>query len=290
MLNEEDFKNLKFLCLQCKNWGFLENRYFKTFKKYIKYPAIIRYVYLFFYTKILSELIQNWITQFDALITVCYYNRVILPFVLAFRKQNKKVWDIQHGSISSAHFAYNNNLFKIKSNLAPTGFYIYQKNAYDYLKKSLCEVVFLKFKKNPIKKQNTFLLVTLQWACKLPKNVSDFLKKVKTKKVILRMHPRDHDPLFKKFEDPSFYNFCKRSNNIKIQFGSEPIENTLSSTCLHFTENCSIVHQAAERGILSIFWCSKFGPEMFQNEIKLGLARQLKSTEDLTKVITDFNL
>jgi hypothetical protein len=224
------------------------------------------------------------------LITVCYYNRAILPFVLAFRKQNKKVWDIQHGSISNAHFAYNNNLFKIKSNLAPTGFYIYQKNAYHYLKKSLCEVVLLKSKKKFINNQQTNLLVTLQWTCKLPKIVSEFLKKVKTKKIILRMHPRDHDSLLSKFEDPFFYEFCKKSNNIKIQKGTEPIENTLSSTYLHFTENCSIVHQAAERGILSFFWCAKFGPEMFQNEIKLGLAKQLKSSEDLTKIIADYRL
>lgn len=289
-LNKGDLKNLLFLYLQCRNWGFLENQYFKTFNSYIKYPAIIRYIYLFVYTKILSELVENWITQFDTLITVCYYNRAVLPFVLAFRKQNKEVWDIQHGSISNAHFAYNLNLFKVKSNLAPSGFYIYQKNAENYLKKSLCKVVLLKFRKNPKKRQKKYLLVTLQWASKLPKTVSDFLKKVKTKKVILRMHPRDHDPLFKKFEDPSFYNFCKKSNNIKIQYGSEPIENTLRSTYLHLTENCSIVHQAAERGILSIFWCAKFGPEMFQNEIKMGLAKHLKSTDDLTEIMADYRL
>jgi hypothetical protein len=290
MINKNDLQNLKFLCLQCKNWGFLENQYFKFFKKYIKYPAVIRYIYLFFYTKVLSALIQNWVTQFDTLVTVCYYNRAILPFVLAFRNQNKKVWDIQHGSISNAHFAYNHNLFKLKSNLAPTGFYIYQKNAEHYLKKSLCEVVLLKSKKYPKNERKSTLLVTLQWACKVPKTVSDFLKKIKTKKVILRMHPRDHDPLYKKFKDPFFYNFLQRSNNIKIQYGSEPIENTLRSTYLHLTENCSIVHQAAERGILSFFWCSKFGPKMFQNEIKLGLARQLKSPEDLTKIIADHKL
>lgn len=290
VFNKKDYINLKFLYLQSKNWGLMEVRYSKLFKTYIKYPAIIRYVYLFFYTKMKSELIKNWSAQFSSLITICYYDRSILPFVLAFRNQNKKVWDVQHGSISNAHFAYKHNLFKEKSNLAPTGFYIYQKNAKKYLKKTLCEVKMFKLKKYPKNKRIKKILVTLQWACKVPKSVSDFLKKIKTKKVVLRMHPRDHDPLFKKFEDPLFYKFCKKSNNIEIQYGSEPIENTLRSTHLHFTENCSIVHQAAERGILSFFWCSKFGPEMFENEIKLGLARQLKSTEDLTKIIAEYKL
>lgn len=290
VFNKKDLKNIKFLFLQSKNWGVMEVRYSKLFKTYIKYPAIIRYVYLFFYTKIKSELIKNWCTQFTSLITICYYDRSILPFVLAFRNQHKKVWDVQHGSISNAHFAYKHNLFKTKSNLAPTGFYIYQKNAKNYLKKSLCEVVIFNSKKYPKNEKPTKILVSLQWACKVPKNVSDFLKKIKTKKVVLRMHPRDHDPIFKKFEDPLFYKFCEKSNNIEIQNGSEPLEDTLRSTYLHFTEHCSIVHQAAERGILSFFWCSKFGPEMFQNEIQLGLARQLKSTEDLTKIIADYSL
>jgi len=290
MFKKQDFRNLKFLFLQLKYWGFLEVRYSKTLKTYIKYPAIIRYIYLFFYTKIKSELIQDWSAQYDSLITICYYDRSILPFVLAFRSQRKKVWDIQHGSISPAHFAYNHNLFKIKSNLAPTGFYIYQKNAKNYLKKSPCDVILLQSKKYPKVKQAKNVLVSLQWASKVPKNVTDFLKDIKTKKVVLRMHPRDHDPFFKKFEDPYFFKFCKRSKNFELQTGSEPIENTLKSTHLHFTENCSIVHQAAERRIVSFFWCRKFAPKMFQNEIKLGLAKQVKTNGDLTKIIADYNL
>lgn len=290
IINKDDLNNIKFLFLQSRNWGFLEIRYSKFLKRYIKYPAFFRYIYLFFACKIQSELLKNWIAQFSSLITVCYYDREILPFVQAFRNQNKKVWDVQHGSITSAHFAYKENLFTLQSKLAPTGFYIYQKNAEQFLKNKKCDVVILKRGKKKNYNRQSNILVTLQWGCKLPKKICNLLTKIKKRKVILRMHPRDHDPLVKKFDDPFFYENIKKSENIVFQTGYEPLNETLDTTYLHFTENCSIVHEAAERGILSFFWCSRFGPEMFQNEIRLGLAKQLKSNADLTKIFADFKL
>lgn len=293
-INKDDLKNIKFLFTQYRNWklfwGFYEVRYSKMLKRYIKYPAFIRYIFLFFYAKIKSELIQDWVKQFNCLITVCYYDKTILPFVQAFRNQNKKVWDVQHGSINPVHFAYKKNLFYLKSKLAPTGFYIYQKSAEQLLKNYLHDVVLIKCRNKKILNNEKVILVTLQWGNKLPKRICDFIKKVVKKKVILRMHPRDKDPLEKKFQDPSFLEFCKTSKNILIQTGHEPLSKTLKSTYLHLTENCSIVHEAAERGIISFFWCSKLAPKMFQNEMKLGLAKQLKNNTNLPKILRDYDL
>jgi hypothetical protein len=293
-INVHDVHNIKFLYTQLqfwiKMWGHYELRYFCIFKAYVKYPAILRFIYLFFYTKIKSELLQTWIGQYNKFITVCYYDRSMLPFVLGFRKQNKEVWDIQHGSINPGHFAYNNKLFKINSGLGPTGIFIFQKSALTFLNKKNIQIKYIKKPKTNKKNNKQILLVTLQWGCKLPKIVSDFLKLIKNKKVLLRMHPREFDSISKKFEDPSFADFLKTSKNISSQNGLTPIESVLNSTFLHFTENSSVTHEAAERKIISYFWCKRLGKKMFQREIKMGLARQVKTSDDLTRIIEKYNI
>ena len=278
ILNKKDLNNLYFLLLQAKNWGSFEIRYLPFLKCYYKYPAIIRYIYLFIHTKIWAEIIKEWATPYKSLITVCYYDRSMLPFVLSFRNQGKKVWDVQHGSITPFHFAYNKNLFKLKSNLLPTGFYVYQKNAASYLKKLAKNLFFFTRTNKNNSSRKKIILLTLQWSCTVPVFITEYLKRVKNKKIIIRMHPRDKEPISKKFKDPYFYKLASKYKNISIQKGSTSIESTLNSTYLHLTEHCSLVHDLAERGIPSFFWCSKFGPNMFCVEIKNGLATQIDHT------------
>lgn len=293
-INKNDLSNIKFLYIQyqfwVKMWGQYELRHSRILKAYVKYPAILRFIYLFFYTKIKSEILQIWISQYDKLITVCYYDRSMLPFVLGFRKQNKEVWDVQHGSINPGHFAYNIRLLKTNSGLRPTGIYVFQKSAFAFLKKTNIKIKYIKKTVFHKKNKKNILLVTLQWGCKLPKIISDFLKLIKNKKVLLRMHPREFDPISKKFEDPTFLKFLKTSKNIFFQDGFSPIESVLSSTFLHFTENSSVTHEAAERGIVSYFWCKRLGKKMFRKEIKMGLAHQVKTANDLTKIMNKYNI
>lgn len=295
--NKNDYKNLFFLLTQCKNYGSIETRYSKVLGSYMKYPSIIRYLYLFIYTKIASSIISQYIQGYSELITVCYYDRTILPFVLSFRTQQKKVWDVQHGSITCHHFAYKKNCLKLNSQFIPTGFIVYSEAVLQYLKFHFRK----KFKiikiGRPIKKrifknnERPIILLTLQWATKVPIKVTNIMKKLKNTKLVIRMHPRDKENIYQKFSDHSFFDYAKKNRFISIQKGSCPLSKILSKANLHITENSSVVHEASDFGIKSLFWCRHHAPLMFSQEVKRKMAKLWdmgKNEEVLTDELLTF--
>lgn len=273
--NKQDLIDLFLLIKQALNWGWLETRYSKKFKRYIKYPTILRPFAVFLYTKIMAEHLKEFASQYKELITLCFYDRSICPFVKCFRNQNKTVVDIQHGSITNKHFAYKKNVLKINSHLNPSIFICYNKTSFAYLKKLKLkdkQIFFIKPKKIKNCKKRTTILVSMQWGSKIPKQITNILKTVKQKKIIFRMHPRDKDHFSKKFQDSTFVSNLRTNNLFSIQSGCQPLENSLSKCGLHLTENSSVVHTASENKIKSIFWCEKKGKKMFKKEMRDGLA------------------
>lgn len=287
---KNDYKNLIFLLTQCKNYGFIETRYSGVFGSYIKYPSIIRYLFLFIYTRILSHIIDDYIKDYNELITVCYYDRTILPFVLSFRNQQKKVWDVQHGSITNHHFAYKKNCLTINSQFIPTGFIVYSEAVFQYFKWNFPRAFEIIKVKRSINKninqrsQTPIILLSLQWASKVPIKVTNVIKRLQDSMVIIRMHPADQETINQKFCDESFLDYIKKNSFIIIENGSRPLLKTLSRVKLHITENSSVVHEASDFGVKSLFWCRQQAPLIFNEEVENKMAKLWDLRQDEKKL------
>jgi hypothetical protein len=78
--------------------------------------------------------------------------------------------------------------------------------------------------------------------------------------------------------------YIKKNSFIIIENGSRPLSKTLSRVKLHITENSSVVHEASDFGVKSLFWCRQQAPLIFNEEVENKMAKLWDLRQDEKKL------
>lgn len=215
----------------------------------------------------------------DEVRVLVYYGARMLGVVMAFRRLNKPVLDVQHGYIGVSHNAYNRpEICGTGSLLEPTGYVLWSKEFHDRtpaIRNKFAiysEYIHLKIFSSPSRERDPqpTVLVALQWGTPLPSFLALMADRFPTVLWRLRLHPLDSDnrkdlvPLLSK-------------PNIKKSKPESPLAKDLCDASLLITVNSSIIHEAAALGLRGLF-TDPLGIERFASEIERGLASLIDET------------
>jgi hypothetical protein len=221
-----------------------------------------------------STLFKVAAANHDEARVLVYYGARMLGVVMAFRRLEKPVFDVQHGYIGISHNAYNRaEICNTDSLFEPTGYVLWSKDFHErtpgIINKCATYTDYLHLKffglANVVERNlQPNVLVATQWGTPLPSFLALLVHSFPTVLWTLRLHPLEADhredlmPLLSK-------------SNVKKSEPGKSLATDLFCASLQITVNSSTVHEAAALGVRSLF-TDPVGIERFAFEVERGLA------------------
>jgi hypothetical protein len=208
-----------------------------------------------------------------------YYGARMLGVVMAFRRLNKPVFDVQHGYIGVSHNAYNRpEICGTSSLLEPTGYVLWSKDFHDRTPAirnkfaMYSDYIHLKVFGLPTRGRGVqpTVLVATQWGIPLPSFLVLLVDRFPTVLWRVRLHPLESD------DREDLLPLLSKPNVRKGEPGRSLAED-LCDASLQITVNSSTVHEAAALGVRTLFTDHQ-GIERFASEIERDFARFVDET------------
>lgn len=204
-----------------------------------------------------------------------YYSGAMLGVVMAFRLKGKKVWEIQHGTISATHAAYAPGLFKVTSSFQPTGLIVWDERFAGYARKYLgleatvTNYAHLRLASTDLRRARTsrVILYTLQIDTQFPSQVLEAVERFDNVLWKFRLHP------LHKQDDIMWRSFSSLPR-VSLSTVSNSLADDLIGSDLHITFNSSVVHEAVALGMQSLVLDTS--SDLFGEEIASGHVTMLE--------------
>ena len=213
----------------------------------------IHFLYMYFIFLNFLNFFKEKSKNFDQLITVCYYNSIILSAVYSFNVQKKKIFEIQHGYIGEDHAAYSKKTLSQFQKVIPTHILFRDQIQFEdftssHLTKQMLNERFRlktqrRYKKKSLKK---VVGITLQTGWSLSEKLIKEISTDKKFKWNLRFHPMDN-----MFKERCDYRALKNCQNVKFSKSNESILKWFDSIDIHMTGTSATIEEAFNLGLIT---------------------------------------
>ena len=206
-----------------------------------------------------------------------FYSAAMLGVTLAFRREGREVWDIQHGRIGPSHQAYNSDVFGVDCALRPTGLVVWDKRVGVYVDRALLlrwkstEFAHLRLARASSVSRPRSVLYTLQVDTQVPREILDLVLEDPSIHWTFRPHPGGRNP-------EADYLPLLALPNVVLADVRTPLQDDILRCATHVTWNSSVVIEAAALGVCSFVMEARAAAD-FGDEISTGFATVVPASE-----------